>query len=362
MKVKSVKEELSRLKLPKLLSREEMKNVLLDCEYGRLPEIDYSFSCTPPSIIERRYCAGAVQLSYTDMTITTAVGEHAFRIKRLLHIDGKRHPLFIFLNFSQDVPSPYYPVEELGDMGADILSFCYADVTSDDGDFSNGLARLLLPEGQKEDNTAGKIMIWGWAASRVLDYAETIPDIDSGNAAVIGHSRLGKVALVASMMDTRFRFAISNNSGTGGASLARGALGVTQSDAPRELRGETITAITDNFPYWFCKNYQRYRKTNIPYNFDQHYLLATIAPRYLCVGSASKDFWASPDSEFLSCVAASEAYEMLGLSGLVHSDTFPNDTDCLGEGSIGYHRRDGLHFLSRHDWARYIDFVVSKLF
>ena len=43
--------------------------------------------------------------------------------------------------------------------------------------------------------------------------------------------------------------------------------------------------------------------------FDQHYLVASIAPRKVLIGSAALDKWADPLSEMLCCVAASDAFE-----------------------------------------------------
>ena len=36
---------------------------------------------------------------------------------------------------------------------------------------------------------------------RVMDYALTLPGTDADNVAILGHSRLGKTALVTAMMD-----------------------------------------------------------------------------------------------------------------------------------------------------------------
>jgi len=158
------------------------------------------------------------------------------------------------------------------------------------------------------------------------------------------------------MMDERFRYVFSNDSGCSGASLARRSLGVLNARGKYGGEGETIKRIM-GVGYWFCKKYKTYAETNIPDDFDQHFLLASIAPRYVYVASAAMDDWASPDGEFLACVAASRAWEEKGLPGFIHNGDMPDDDVTLPAGRIGYHRRPGMHFLSRTDWNRYMDFI-----
>ena len=75
-------------------------------------------------------------------------------------------------------------------------------------------------------NASSKISLWTWAAMRVMDYVQTLGDvIDLDNVAIIGHSRLGKTALVTGGYDTRFKYVISNDSGCSGAALSRGKVG-----------------------------------------------------------------------------------------------------------------------------------------
>ena len=360
-----LKEELLKRNLPKLKNRDEMIKILLENEYGVLPNVDYKLTISPPEYFRRNHSPIVdCQHSKVDFTFSTDKSTHTFRVDRVLQTDGKKHPLFIFMNFGAEVPNWFYPTEEICERGFNILSFDLDSVTSDDDNFDDGLSKVLLPNGQETDTTAGKLMIWAFTCMRVLDYAETLDCIDLENVAVVGHSRLGKTALLTAMLDTRFKFAFSNDSGCSGAALARGNSGVLNFVQPRYINneptyknGETIADITIRFGFFFCKNFFKYAKNNYPDDFDQHFLISSIAPRFCYVSSASKDYWADPNSEFFNCVASSVEYERLGLNGLVCDDKLPKVGDRFLKGRIGYHLREGEHYLSRHDWKNFMDYI-----
>ena len=94
--------------------------------------------------------------------------------------------------------------------------------------------------------------------------------------------------------------------------------------------------------------------------FEQDWLLAAIAPRLLIAGSALEDEWAGPSHEYLGCVSAAKAWELLDKPGFVHPDRLPAAGDAFHEGSIGYHLRAGKHYMGREDWNRYMDFLDAK--
>ena len=48
-----------------------------------------------------------------------------------------------------------------------------------------------------------------------------------------------------------------------------------------------------------------------------------------------------------------------GMTGFAAPDRLPASWDTYAEGNVGYHLRPGIHFLSRHDWIRYIRYIKA---
>ena len=85
------------------------------------------------------------------------------------------------------------------------------------------------------------------------------------------------------------------------------------------------------------------------------FLLSLIAPRPLCVASASEDLWADPRGEFLGLAAARDAYALFGSEG-VPGNEMPPVGEVLS-GDCAYHCRPGKHDITEYDWLRYLDFA-----
>lgn len=332
------------LPMPDSMSKDEIVNILLSEEYGFLPPPPIDMSVHMTEIVEN-FAAGKATHQKLSFTCITENGEFSFPVYYSLPKSPEPVPCFVHINFRDCVPDIYQPTEEIIDAGFAVMSFCYKDVSSDDGDFSNGLAGIVYPDGNQSENGCGKIGLWAWAAMRVMDYALTRPEIDSKCISVCGHSRLGKTALLTGALDERFFCAFSNDSGNSGAAIAR------------QNTGETVNVITDVFPYWFCKGYSKYSDRENEMPFDQHYLVAANVPHRVYVCSAVKDLWACPPNEYRSCIAASSYYEKNGFVGFVHPEREAEVGDFFGEGCIGYHLRGGTHYQSREDWQRYIQYI-----
>ena len=209
-----------------------------------------------------------------------------------------------------------------------------------------GVFELWGPRDESRDDNTTAIGAWAWALSRGLDLLSTVPGVDSNRVVVTGCSRLGKAALLAAARDERFAVCSVNQAGGGGVCLAK-----------RDY-GENPSTETVQFSHWYCKAYKKYAD-DFPKSltFDQHLLLASIAPRSVLVEGFDSSKWMDTEGEFLACKAAAPVWKFLGL-GTMPDVPYPAnyDTSAIGE-CLGYVRRSEDHGISHHDWLWTLDFA-----
>ncbi len=337
------------------IRRPEILELFRTHVYGRVPETPYEMTFhianQDPEAMD-----GAATLRQIEITIT-ASGK-SLTIDLVLFVPNhvpKPVPTFLLIcnrdpeniDPTRTVKSPFWPAEEVIARGYGIAAFHNADVDPDRYDgFQDGIHGLLDGE-QRAADAWGTIAAWAWGASRCMDYFETDEDIANDQVAVIGHSRGGKTSLWAGAEDERFAIVCVNESGCGGAALSR-----------RQVKGrETVARINKSFPHWFNETFKTYggREDQLP--VDQHMLVALIAPRAVCVGSAEEDLWADPRGEFLSVVHAAPAYRLFGKQALGDSPEMPPINQPLHGDGAHYHIREGRHNLTSFDWKLYLDFA-----
>jgi hypothetical protein len=241
-----------------------------------------------------------------------------------------------------------WPIKTAVERGYGVATFYYGDIEPDhiEGwrDGIRGYALKLAGRTERAPNEWGALGAWGWGLSRAMDYLATLPEVNPKQVVVLGHSRLGKTALWAGAQDERFAIVISNNSGEGGASLAR------------RNYGENIACSIEHASWRYCDRFREYvdRENALP--FDQHMLLGLVAPRPVYVASATKDSLADPKGEFLTAVHAEPVYRLFGLRGL-ETSTWPPEADKPIGHSISYHLRTGGHAITKYDWEQYLNFA-----
>jgi hypothetical protein len=255
-----------------------------------------------------------------------------------------------------DTLSPF-PLEMILARGYAVMSACYCEISPDpegEGGLTpkemqdrlayTGVFELWGPRDPGRDDDITSIGAWAWGLSRGLDLAERIPEIDAKRNVATGCSRLAKTPLLACSRDERFAVCVPNQTGGGGCPLAK-----------RDY-GENVSTEMRAFTHWYCRAYGKYVDNEQAMKFDQHLLLASIAPRPLLVQGFNSG-WFDTKGEWLACRAASPAWEFLGLPGLPKGD-FPEnfDTSLIGT-HLGYVRRGGDHGISGYDWMWTLDFA-----
>ncbi len=360
-----------RLDLLTSISGEKIETVE-DWEKYRRPELmvlleNFTYGVRPadkPEKVEfrerfRRPAPEGLNAEYREVVVTVN-DVHSFVIYVFIPNDAKKPvPAFIEIanetrakryNFHLQLDYPHIPVSDFINRGY-ALVVCPTNAVSPDwyhhGDFCEGVFRAMQPDvSKRKDNSWATISAWSLGASLAMDYIEKVEEIDSSNVGVAGHSRDGKAALWAAATDKRFKLVVSNCSGCGGAAYTRGK------------KGEHLKNI--NVSDWFCDNYRKYNEREEMMPFDQHMLLATIAPRPLYVKSAVEDEWADPEAELLSAKLVSKVYELYGLDGLIIDDEVEIDKAYI-DGTVAYHCATGDHDMTRYDWKCYLDFADKHL-
>ena len=238
-----------------------------------------------------------------------------------------------------------WPLEMIVQRGYALVTMCYHDIFPDRADGRPESAAALFSDyqdGPLPSDAWQALGVWAWGSSRIADWVEQQPWADKHRMAIMGHSRQGKAALWAGAQDTRFRVVISNDSGCGGAALSKRAY------------GEAVAHITQSFPHWFCPAFAGFSQNEAALPFDQHELIALMAPRHVYVASAEEDRWADQRGEFLSAYYAGPVFELYGLQGL-GTDQMPAIHQPIMH-RVAYHIRAGKHDVTDYDWKCYLDF------
>ncbi|HIJ64564.1 MAG TPA: hypothetical protein HPP77_01330 [Candidatus Hydrogenedentes bacterium] len=299
--------------------RRDMLRPALDYEYGHPPE--------------------AVEVTATDTTTEPVFDGLGTLHRATLHLgDAVSTPFAVYLPAGEGphpilfVITPVW-IDELRGAAEAMLrrgygwaGFGHEEIAPDRHDRTIGL-HAAYPEDE-----FGTLAAWAWGFSRCADYLLTLPGVDPNRIAITGHSRGGKTALLAGALDTRFALVIPHCSGTGGAAASRF----------RGFKAESVALITDpkRFDYWFHPRFAAFGHKEFLLPFDQHFLMAAVAPRALLVQEARDDFWANPTASQATWRAALPAFRMLDV-----------------EEHTAWTIRDGEHSMPLEDYLGMLDFA-----
>ena len=179
----------------------------------------------------------------------------------------------------------------------------------------------------------GLLRAWAWGMSRIADYLVTQPSIDPRQLVVTGFSRTGKAALIAGAFDERFALTAPAATGGGGTGAFRRS---------GEGRGgkEGLDLMLKKYPNWFSPALLPFAGETERLPFDQHWLLAAIAPRAFLALEGDADPVSLASAVRGSFAGAAPAYALLGASD-----------------HLGVHYSPRAHAVTRDDAAALFDFA-----
>jgi len=364
--------------------RPELKELFQEVMYGRYPTLKASVT---GKVVHEDKSAFGGKATLQEIELSLGV-ENAPPIYMLLVVPSKRSApvgVFVGLNFSGNhsltddpkvrIPSGWmypnrkgvknnrateegrgsaksvWPMEQIIAEGFAVATIYNGEIIPDDHRVRGGWADVLMPNlrSNAQDATA-TIMAWSWGISRAIDYLVKQPELDPKKVVAIGHSRLGKTAIVAAAFDDRIAIAMPHQAGCGGTGPSRSAA---------YPKAESVKRITTSFPHWFCGRFATFSDEVTKLPFDQNALVAVCAPRPVLFTNATEDEWANPTGQFEVLKAANGVYKLLGEEGLTTSKM--PEVGTLLDSRLGYWTRTGKHEMNPSDWEIFTRYAKKWL-
>jgi pimeloyl-ACP methyl ester carboxylesterase len=166
-----------------------------------------------------------------------------------------------------------------------------------------------------------------WAVQIVIDYVQTLPQVNAKQIAMFGYSRDGKMAAIAAALDTRIAALVAGSTGVGGFMAWR--------DGSERSFGESIESTTRSYPGWFAPQLRFFagREDRLP--VDGNLLAALVAPRACLIEYGNNDEVSQSWPMEHAYRSAKKVFDLLGKPDAIDTLHVPgfhgaNDADaCL---------------------------------
>lgn len=310
--------------------REEIKDLLQRYEYGHLPP--------PPGNVRAEKLQEAPVLdgkaAYQRIKLTFGPNQSmAMEVCLLIPAGAGPHPVIVYHHFQPNlVPADAARHEAVLSRGYALLAYNYQQAAADKKENrDSGFYAAKL------DADWGSVAVWAWAMHRAVDFLMTQAWADKARIAAMGHSRLGKAVLLAGALDERIALTVPHQSGCGGTQSYR--------FCGKERNGkEGLAELTAKFPHWMHPNLSLFagRVEKLP--FDQHFVMALVAPRALLDNNAQSDPCVTVDALAPTRAETQKVYAFLGAPE-----------------RFGFHFRPGKHEVGAIDWQIILDFCDKQL-
>lgn len=176
-----------------------------------------------------------------------------------------------------------------------------------------------------------RLMRRAFGTFRAIDYLHTLPIVDKERIALTGHSRNGKLALMAAAFDERIKAVIPSSGGSDAE--------VPWRYAAQQYDVEDIALLSAAQPSWLHPRLRFFigRESRLP--IDQNHFMTLIAPRGLMLSSAINEGAGNPWGIEQAYGSAQKVYKFLN-----------------AEDNLAIRFRDGEHGTAARDIEDYIDF------
>lgn len=206
-----------------------------------------------------------------------------------------------------------------------------------------GYVACVYAAGDAKDDTEKYSEIWSpdydftrlmrraFGTFRAIDYLHTLSFIDKEKIGLTGHSRNGKLALMAAAFDERIKAVIPSSGGTGAE--------VPWRYTAQQYDVEDIALLSTGQPSWLHPRLRFFigRENKLP--IDQNHFMALIAPRGLMLSTAITEGAGNPWGIEQAYGSAQKVYKFLN-----------------AQDNLAIRFRNGEHGTGARDIEDYIDF------
>ncbi len=276
----------------------------------------------PPDTLEASF-------SNNVLTVAVTVGGKSLTLTAAISLPGGSGPFPAVIGMGGGTGS--LPADIFTSRGIATIAYNYGQVApwTQSGRAQGGFYTLY------PDSEVGYFTAWAWGISRIIDGLYKVPEtnIDLRHLAVTGCSFAGKMALYAGALDERIALTIAQEPGGGGDATWRFS----------QTIGPSVEILSNAQSYgWYAQDVGQFNNAVTKLPFDQHEVMALIAPRALFVLGNPDMIWLADESGFVGCMAASSAWFALRAS------------DRFGFSKVGGHAHCQLPDVQRPDVIAFV--------
>ncbi len=339
------------------LRREELLADYKQYMFGDVPSEGYEMSY---EVLESgEYLDGKAARTQVKATVTTALGSLS---TTLLIYEPKTssHGMFVGMDFQgnpgvaedpailpadskrRGAEAESWPLDLIIEDGWGIITSSYTEWQMDSEDDGTKLLGLF----KNDNNTYTAFSAWAFGMSRMVDYLETMENVDLTKIVSVGHSRLARVSLWAAANDQRFTMATASCPG-----------GMERSD----ISGKISSSSGSN--QWVTPGYLSYEGRDNDLPVDTHMLDALIADRPFFLSMGLNDLAGDPIAAYDALTFAKVVWKDIYGIEVIPDGPWENlqpDVPVYSDG-VAVYMHSGGHQLTRKDWKCYLTYADQVL-